>query len=570
MRPLPGCVVLLLSLLVSTSSALAEDWPPGAVIEDAAVADITPEGFDAVAMVIPGFLPSQIDIPGVSQGGGELWGAYLYYFSLSGAWAGIQVTGADIEPGTGVLDITADALVNLNTEADPFELEYELLYTGTNDCPGYVDPFPVRIHTTMGLAVATGEDGRPIIDATVGAIDISYDLTNEDIHLDCFIQDIEDVLSYVGLSLYDLIIDQLDSVLAEQVSSLGPTIEQTLEEALAGASVSQELDLNGAVINIQLYPSDVNITPDGVRVSLAGGISGDAAECIEAYDPGGSLATPTPIPDIGSAPSGVDVPYHVGLNLSDDFANSAIYSLWRGGLLCFAMEEAGGLPLDSTILNLLTGDVFAEMFPTASPGFLRTVPRGVPTVSYDGAHDVQVDLKDLDLELFAELDGRMARMVAVSVAGPVGADLVLDGKTGNLAINLAIDGGELTPSVHYNEMYPEQNDAIETSFAEKFEGLLDTVIGGLLPETAFALPSFSGLGLQELQVAAAGTNGDWLGAYARVGAVTYGSSDGGCGGCGGDGKSSGCDSGCSTGGGIPTLAWALLPLGVATLLRRRE
>ena len=92
---------------------------------------------------------------------------------------------------------------------------------------------------------------------------------------------------------------------------------------------------------------------------------------------------------------------------------------------------------------------------------------------------------------------------------------------------------------------------------------------------AFTLPSFSGLGIQDLQTAAAGNNEDWLGAYAWVGAVTY-ASDSGCGGCGGDtgtdtgaSSSSSCGGGCST-GQIPA-AWTLLvPFGLLLGLRRRD
>lgn len=556
--------MILLPFLLSAQPALAGSWPPGAPIPNAIVADVTPEGFDAIAQLVPAFLPSEIELSSMSgESGAPDWCLGVRY-GVSNMWVGIQVTNAELTPGNGVLDLTASLLININNSSDPFNVDYEIACIG-GDCGVWVTPFPVDVHTTIGLAVVTDETGRHL-DATIGAMDISYALSGSNLDSgDCgTILDIADTLG-----LIDLIIDQLDSTLQDQVSSLGPTIESTLEDAFAAATIDQDLDLNGAVAHISLSPSAVDISPDGVRVTMEGAVSADPAECVAAFDPGGSLATNTSPPTIGVAPAGVDSPFHIGIGVSDDFANSAIYALWRGGLLCYSLEPGGVFPLDTSILNLLTGDVFAPLFPEAQSVVLRTQPREVPEVDYAGSHDVEVGLRALGLEMFAEVDGRQARVIDIELDGPVGIDLALDGSTGNLGINVDINPDNLIPTVAYNEFYPDQDATIADAFQGSVSGLLDTLIGGLLGDLAFALPAFSGLGLQELDIAPAGSNQDWLGAYARIGAVTYGSGKDGCGGCGGD--SSGCSGGCATGpGGIPNVAFGLLPLGLALLLRRRE
>lgn len=565
--------LILLALLPHASAA---DWPAGANIDRAATADITPEGFDAIAQIIPSMLPSSIEIPGMSDSYGYPDYCLGIEYAIDGMWAGIQVVNADITPGNGVLNISADILVNINNASDPFSLDFGGVLCISDSCGVYVEPFPVHIDTTLGLAVVDDGAGGRRLDATVGPVNVTYDLSSDYIVGDCLTLDI---INTLGLT--DLLIGQLAGPLNDQIGSLGPTIESAIEDAFAAATITQDLDLNGVTAHIQLYPDAVDITPAGVRVTMAGGVSADASTCVSAFDPGGSLKTDTPPPDIGIAPDGVRSPFHVGVSLSDDFANQTMYALWRGGLLCYTLAaDNDTFPLDTSILNLLTGQAFIDIFPEAGPLSLHTLPTAAPTVVYDGNHDIVVSINDLDLEFYTELDGREIRVLSVGLNGPVGADLVLDGATGLLAVNLDINTENLTPSVVFNDLHPEANDAILSSFSSTLSSLVGSVIGGLLGDISFALPAFGGLGLQELDIAPTGSNADWLGAYAMLGPVTYGSADGGCGGCGGDTGSSGCSSGssgcssggtsCSTTGGIPLGLFAAVPMGLAVMLRRRR
>lgn len=561
---------MALVVLALLPVASAETWPAGAILEKAVLADITPEGFDAVAEIIPAMVPGDIALDAMSGGSEGAWGqCWLggYEYSFSNGAVSIEVSSASIVPQDGYLAVSADLLISVNDASNPFSL-YTSLECIEDTCDGYVEPIAITINTTLALSVVTGDTGTPVLDATMGAISYSPSIDSIDtsaIHLDnCTIGTVEEILGYVGLSLYDLILGQLGGSLDDAISDMGPELEATIEEAFSSATVHEELDLNGAAVTLDLYPSDVDVTTSGARIQLSGSMSGTAADCIAAYDPGGSLRTDSDAPVLGQAPSGVDSPFDIGIALSDDFTNEALYSIWRGGALCYTMGPDGSFPLDTSILNSLSGDSFEELFPESQPVTLRTVPRAPPTAALDGSHDVDLALQDLDLEFYAELDGRMARMLAISLEGNVGADLEFDGNTGSLAVLVDLDPTALTPSIAANEFVPSADDAILSSFSGVFGSILDTVVGGMLEDLSFAMPAFSGIGLEDLQIGAAGSSGDWLGLYAWVGVVTYeaGSCEDGC-------SSDGCSGGCTVGGlPVPPLPFWVAAAGV--LIRRRK
>lgn len=557
-------------LLLVTTLARAETWDPGETIDPAAVADITPEGFTAVGALIPALLPSDIPIDTVGDDQG------YYAYELSNAKIAIQVQSASIVPGNGVLDVTADLTVAVNQSSDPFSLYYSAIWIIEDTCPGYVDAFAVHLNTTMALEVVDDGSGGTVLDATMGAINVSYELTNDDIHMDCTIGDIEDVLDWFGLSLYDLILGQLDSYLQDTVASIGPTLESTIEDAFSAASISQDLDLNGATAHLELNPSDVQITPAGARIVMGGSMSAEPAACVAAYDPGGSLKTGSGSPDIAEHPSDVPAGFHVVADVTDDFANEALYSLWRGGLLCYTLDENGPVPLSTALLDGMSGGAIGELFPESMPVTLVTRPENAPTVNYQGTHDIDVDVKKLGLDFYTELDGRQARLVGMDLDAVMGVNLALDSSTGHLGIEVAIDGDNVTPSIGYNELVPAANDGLIAGFGGLFDTVVGSLLGGLTEGLGFDLPSFSGIGLTGVQMSANGDNKDWLGLFATLGPVTYSGSSS-CGGCGGT-DTGGVDTGASAsdcGGGcavVPPVPFslAMAPMVAFTMLRRRR
>lgn len=559
-----------LLLILVPGLAAAGTHAPGAVIENAAVADITPEGFEAITGLLPGLIPSSIDIPSMSESSNPDFPECLalgYEFTLSNGKASVGMNSAHITPQDGYLAIDIDLTVAVNSSSDPMSLYVALECLG-DECDAYVDPFTVHVTTTLALDVVEGADG-PVLDATVGDIALDLGLTGDQIHLDnCAIGTVLDVLDFFGLNILDLILSFAEPYLLDAVAAFGPEIETLIEDAFGSATISQSLDVSGILLNLELYPADIEVTPAGARLTLDGSMGTDtAAECVSAYDPGGSLATITDPPEMGTAPTGVDSDYHLGVNLSDDIGNQALYALWRGGMLCQTVdEELTGFGLSTDILGSLTGNVFDDLFPDSVPVLILTRPEAAPLLQFATENDLGVHVDDLGLDIYADVAYRQTKVVGINLDVDAGVNLNLDATTGTLNAEVILTGEDLVPTVVDNEFHPDDNATVESSFQSSIGGLIEPILSGLVSGLAVAMPAISGYGLTDLQLAAAGADQDWLGAYVWLGPVTYTSGDG-CGGCGGD--TSSCSSGCGT-TGVPGGHMVLFTLPVALLFLRRR
>ena len=546
----------LLYALIAVAQA-QQTWPADAVIEDAAAVQITDDGLDAITALIPALLPSEITVDTVADEGG--WWCVNYGYELSNIWVGIEVSGADITPGNGVLDVTADLMVQVNDASDPFNIWYEIACIDS-DCPGHIEPFPVALDTTVALNVVTGDTGIPELDATIGDITVDYADIGSSIDLDCWIGDINEVLEWFGLNLYDLLLGLVGGALDDAIADFGPELESTIEEAFAEATVEEEIDVNGAVVDLLLYPNDVEISPDGIELAMSGRVSArEPSQCIAGTDPGGSPRTDSPIPSIYSLPPGT----HAGVLLSDDFTNQVMYGFYRGGLLCFDLSGSDPLPINSGLLQLIAGDVFDELFPETAPMVISTQPNASPQAYFNGSSDIDLIVDDLDLHFYAEVDGRMARVVTLGLDIDAGANLVFDAQTGAMEVELLLTSDNVTADVVHNELVTGSDEQIEANFAGAFDTILETVLGGLLSDLAFDLPTFEGIGLTSLSVQAAGQEGDWMGVSAGIGETPYVGAD--CNDC--SGGDSGCGGGCAVGGPLLNF-YTVLALAVFGVRRR--
>lgn len=558
-------------LLLLPTLAVAS-YPPGTVVEDALVVDITEEGFTAITGVLPTLLPSEIPIDDIGDDGG------IYEYGLENMWIGITVDNAVITPESGYLDVAIDLSIQVNSSSDKFSVLYEILWVIGETCYGYIAPFEASIETQVGLSVYDMDgDGLNDLDAEILGIAFDYDIDGaNDINIDsCSIGYVEEALNFFGLSIWDLVLTLADPLLQSAVEGFLPDLEETIEDAFAQAQISDSFDLGGVVVDLELYPANIEIEPAGLRLGMNGGMSSDqAADCIAEYDPGGSLSTLSDPPALGSAPSSVPAGYHMGLMLADDFGNQALYSLWRGGLLCYALtaeDDSLPIPLDTSILGLLAGDAFDDLFPESKPLVIQTRPRKAPELDFAADHDAAVVVEELGLEFYGELDHRQSLILGLDLEADVGVDLALDGSTGELAIEVDLGSDAVTAAVGTNEFNPAANPDIEGNFSEVYETLVMGIVSGLIEDLTFPLPALEGFGLTGMDIAGAGADEDWLGIYASVGVVSY--DNGGCtdesGGCS---TGSGCEGGgCATGGPSPGRWMAFsFALFAAVFMRRRD
>ena len=539
------------------AGAFANPIPAGEMLNESLMVDFPPQGFEALEGVIPGLIPSPIEIPEVMEG------TTCNKIVFKNAVADIEVQNVFLTPQSGYMDMEMDLAIALNDPNARFKLNYWLVCVKYN-CLGYVDPFPTNVVGSFNIAFVD-EDGDGVKEADVQFTeDLSIDigLTGDHIHLaECPLNFLEDVFNFFGGSLYELVINAID--VNSIISDALPEIELAIEDALNQANIDETVDLGGTSLRIQMKPNEAILQPEGLRMVFDSSSSVEApAECVQDYDPLSSKGTNNPSVTLEEFPS----TFEFGATVADDFVNQTLYSLWSGGALCQTIDEEI-FALDTSILNLVTGDAYLEFFPDTVPMVIQTNPKKAPTLNMDTASDIGVDVEELGLDFYAEIDGRKARVLGMDLNTQVGVDLNLDAQTGALDLALDIDTQNVTASVSFNEFLPTDQDAV---IEQEFVGQLDTILGlvdieGLLGDLNITLPAISlgdsSIGLQSMLIKSTGGAQEDMTIFASMGPVSYGS------GCGAE-ESEGCGGGCSTTSSGFGRSFLLL-LVLAGALRRR-
>ena len=523
-------------LLFFGTAAQADLIPPGETIQDAVFVDIPADGFSVVTELIPALVPEQIDVEGTSDSGG--WSCFNYAFSISDVWVQIDIANATIVPQDGYLGLTIELQINVNEENDPFRLMTEL-FCADSTCDGYVLPFIATVNGKIYLNVTDIDgDGQNEVDAIVEIDPPSYDLTSDYITLDdCALGTIEEVLNFFGWSIYELVLDLATPALEDAVNDLVPELEETLEDAFADLNIQETFEVGEAEVNLNLYPTALTSQTEGLRLALTGNSSSSmVADCVAEFDPMGSKATNSAAPVVSDVPSGS----MLGAIAADDFINQLLYNAWRGGILCQTIDE-DTFALDTSILNLLSSDSFIELFPENETMVIETSPKVPLTLNMGTDADLAIDVTDLELKFYATVDYRKTNVLGVDLNTDVGVNLNFDNTTGALGLDLDLDPDRVDSTVRTNEFVPNSSQAIEDNFSGQLGiilGLID--IETLVGELNFVVPSYEGIGVNEMTVSSTGGNGEDLGIYAGVGTVPYAGCDEGSESSGCEGSSEGC------------------------------
>jgi hypothetical protein len=591
-----------LPLLLALTVAHA-DLPPGATVDPAVAVDFTAEGLGAIEPIAQSLVPTDLGPPLdlfeqsdniIDEDYGWLgWLRVSYYLFVGNFDLGVQVASLDLIPTNGRLTLDVVVQLSVSSAQDPGQIIASTTVAGDSDlldwlgidfsfdtdvinerCDVWLDPTNVRVGTTVDMAL---DPSTGLVDVEIGALTVDLDLDGFRIDgcilggLDDLVGTLDSVLGFFGLDLMDLLLSALQPVIDDALGSVLDDLEVTLEEVFSSLRLSTEIPLGDAVLALDVAPSTLEITPAGLRLALAGAVDpGPLPDpCISRYVTGGSRQTGLGPPALGEGSATYN--HHLGLFVDDDFLNQVLYGAWYRGVLCFELADGADsgidlpIPIDTSLLGLLAPGEYDDLFPETKPLVMATRPAAPPEAFMDGDNDVDIEIDDLGLDLYAELDGRLTRVAGFDISALAGVDLVFDGTSGDLAIDLAFDPAtDLYIDVGYNELKPASSEALESGIG----GIVNTVVGplldGLTEGLAFALPSFEGIGLSGLTIGGAGPGQDFLGVYANLGVVPYNNALDASGGCDG-----GCDAGCASGGRPgPALAW-LLPLTLL-ILRRRE
>jgi len=545
---------LLLTAVLAPAQAQSSTWAPGATIQDAASIQVTQDGLDALGDLVPFIVPENIPVPPVEE---ISEGFCDYGIEFTNGWVGLQVDDVRLIPRTNVLDIEADLQVWFNDASDPFHLQY-VLCVGES-CDTWIAPFPVYVTMPATMDVVTDQDGNNVIDVTLGTVQYTHGLTTYHIDPDfhCAITTIDTVLDFLfGFSVIEFFVDILEPVLDAVIEDQKAGIEAQLEEALSAARYDDVIAIGATNLEVKVEPQDIDITPAGLEIYAQGRMFAEQGECMVDRDPGGSLKTSTPVPDLTANPAGTQV----AVQLSDDIGNEALYAIWRSGLFCYDLSEGGDfelpIPLNTSLLGIIGGEGFTALFPESKPMQIVTSPDLPPLVNYEGEHDIVAEIRELGVDFFAEVDYRQARALGIDLEVDAGVDLTFDGTTGELLLEVALAPEDTVIIASHNQLVKGSDDTVQDNFAGVLEVLLEVFLGDLLDPISFLIPSMEGVGLSSLSAGPTG-GGDWLGVLATVGEVPYDNSDAESG-CGGE------EGGCATSGtgmawwflgGVPLLWW---------------
>jgi hypothetical protein len=560
-------------LILPAALALA-DWPSGAELPGAILVDLTQDGLEKAAELLPKFIPDRFDIGGFYTGDSYdswyLW--WEYGVTVTNVWGEVDLDNVDLTPATGAINFAASGQAKVNESTDPLYINvFASLYGGTAvdaTCAAYIDPFDLDASSSLGLNIVDNGFDDPYLDATMGTIYWSWGLDGSQTQLrDCAIGDIDEFFDeYVGWSPIDWalgwVIDFAAGEVDKQLQDLRPTVETTIEGAFAAAQVDQAVALGESTLQVSVYPSKVDINSDGVRVEATGSVSSTPHPCVAEYGHTASLETESDDPGIGSRPADV-FPHHLGIMIDDDFLNQGLFAVYNGGTLCYTATEGSGLPINTTILSILDGEAFGELFPEQKTMVIQTRPAEVPVAKAEGDHDVNVEVRKFGVDFYADLDDRMALMVGADLDIDAGANANFDNSTGYLAIDVDLSSDDITPTIRSNEFAPGDDEKIASAFSGLFKTIVEPILGSTLEGLGFALPSVQGVGLNDLEIAPSGPSSDFFGVYGTIDEVAY--TGGGC-----DGGTTSCGGGCDSTPLPGRIALLAAPLAIALLRRRRR
>ncbi len=574
-----------LPLAILMPCAAFAGWGLGETIDPSLSLDVTASGFQSLGGLAGAIVPPSIPVDPITQADSScIWlpfvgnvCAYDYSLSVSNIDIGLTLNTLDIEPKWDALEMYAQATVKPGSSANPIVIDADveiIEFINFNQvCHAWVDPVTVELGGDILLDVVDDANGERVLDATIppDLLWWNWDLSGQDLNFggpSCVIADIEDFFDWLddtfGINIFDMILDLViplaEDAVNDLIDDLSGEIEPQIEELFSVATIHEEIDLAGAPLIIDLAPSDVQIEPAGLRVMMEGSVDTVTHPCVAEYGIIESYETAGDLPPI-DAPLGVPN-YDVGIFVADDFVNQAMFGAWAGGVLCQRLTPDDGLPLTTTLLSLLSSDAFGELFPETQPMVIETRPALPPEARLDGPHTLDIEVQQLGVDFYTELDYRMTRVIGSEAAADAGIDMNFDDTTGQLAIDVALDPSEFVIGVTHNEYAPGFTSDIEDSFGGLIDAVVGPLIGGLISDLSFGLPAIEGIGLTSLLAEPAGPNDDFLALYANAGEVDY--PEGSC-----DDLSGGCSGGgCAGVVTSPPVFVFLVPLLIAGLRRR--
>ncbi len=274
---------------------------------------------------------------------------------------------------------------------------------------------------------------------------------------------------------------------------LGVVGTVNMADLLGGAipSTDANLDVFLAVGQQLDAAADPVIVNDGMELRMIGGASGQNSSCVPVPDPDEIPSTAPPERlsfNADDTVPGSDVPFMIGLGLSEVYLDWAVYKAYLSGAFCLTLDtqSTGGM-LSTGTMGALMGSLSTLTAGANTPMKLQLRPQHVPdirigagtfTVDADGNKVIDDPLITLvmpetAMDFYAMLNDRWVRLVTLTqdVSILIGLEFLPDNRVLPVFDENSIVLGDVTASNY--EVLAEDPDALSN--------LVPTLLGLALP-----------------------------------------------------------------------------------------
>ena len=257
------------------------------------------------------------------------------------------------------------------------------------------------------------------------------------------------------------------------------------------------------------------VVGEGVEVGLRGGTDVEVADCAPAFSQ--SLPEPPRLVFGNSAVdpvSGADVPFMMGMGVSDRLIEEIADGAVRSGVLCQRIDSGLSSYINTGALGLLASSLGRIARDGAKPALIEVLPRrplsvdiGLGTTTVDpGDPDRSILDKplftlrahDLDLDLYGYVDQRYVRFMTMRVDLAIGMGLDVDADNN---LQILMSGPE-----DWLQNVRVLNSDLLTDDPDDIAAAVPSLIGTMLSQAApdlnqvMALPDLSGFQLRDLLI----------------------------------------------------------------------
>ncbi len=382
--------------LFLAAGASADEMRP-----NAAGVRIGPEGFDFVKALLPGLLPTHIDVPPIDKDVYDCPAGKKITAHVTRASADLHLNSLD----AGLVSEAVDVDVNLDVRGrGHLRVTNAYVCFGELECDIGFGLNALNLKAKLGIGADAGN-------VSVSLQDVLMNLTPDDLDLDvsgCAVDGL--VEGFVDLAK-GLLFDYAKSFLSGMIEEKVPPLVQEKLQGILG----KEGSLLG--FDYKLALGDVNVSPEGLDAYLSLGInySGPKATCLPAD------AVDEPAPSRGELAMGQGPRSPFALGISGAFLDDALRAVWRSGLLCIDDSKLEALGLDLSQFDL------AHVVPGLPPGtelHFQLVTAQPPMVAGGSDGTISLSLGGAALELRVAAPGVPESTITV------GTDVTLTAKAG--------------------------------------------------------------------------------------------------------------------------------------------